>query len=168
MTANWNNNCARPAWAPGIVLAVASAWLFSLSPVQAQLGATPEEMVKLYGAVFRRNARIRHRQIYESSTIDGDIYKKDNFCIRAAYRQGKVVLLEFCKIDDALKQSEVDALLAASSGRSQWVTGKDSTLEAKFYHREDGKAVAQWATGYDGSLLVSAEEPERFGDQLLP
>ena len=143
-------------------------WLFLPSPAHAQLGVAPEEMTKLYGTIFRHNARIRHRQIYDSDALDGDIYKKDNLCIRAAYRRGKVVLLEFCKIDDALKQPEVDTLLAANSGGSRWVMGKDSTLEAKFYHREDGRAIAQWAIGYDGSLLVSAEEPERFGDQLLP
>ncbi len=144
-------------------------WL-SLWPhwASAQLGATADEMAKLYGPIFRHNARIYHRQIYDGSELDGDIYRKSNLCVRATFRRGKIVLLEFSKIDDALKQTEVDTFLSANAEGSRWEAGKDSTLEAKFYHRQDGRAIAQWAIGYDGSLLISAEEPNRLEQMLLP
>ena len=171
MTANSNNDPNRllpVRMGAFAVVALVSGWLiFSPSSVYSQLRATPEEITKIYGPVFRHNARLWHRQFYDGSVVDGDIYKKDEIYVRVVFRQDKAVLLEFSRIDDALKQKDIDAMLSASAEGSHWEMGKDSTLEAKFYRRVDDLAIAQWAIGYDGSLLISAEEPTWGGDKFL-
>ena len=62
----------------------------------------------------------------------------------------------------------MDAALATSVASFAWEMGKDSTDAAKLYHRTDGKAIAHWATGYDGSLLVSSEDADNgFTNNLV-
>lgn len=101
MKASWNHEPVRGFPGPrAAVIAAATAvavagWLVSAGPVRAQLGATPAEMAKIYGPVFRHNARIWHRQLYENSLVDGDIYQKGSLFVRAVFRQGRAVLLEF-------------------------------------------------------------------------
>jgi hypothetical protein len=169
MKANWNSERRRRVFritAAVVAAAFGNHFIFA-APAYAQLGATPEQMVKFYGPVFRHNARIWHRQIYESSMVDGDIYQKGGVYVRAVFRQGRAVLLEFSRIDAALKSQEIDDLLSVNAEGSHWEMGKDSTDGSKFYRRLDELAVAQWAVGEDGSLLVSAEAPTLAGSRLL-
>ncbi len=84
------------------------------------------------------------------------------------FRQGKVVLLEFSRLDGALKPSEIDAALSASAAAVGWEVGRDSTETARYYRRRDNLTIAHWAIGLEGSLLISAEDPTCMGDKLLP
>ena len=70
------------------------------------------------------------------------------------------MLLEYTRVDGALTAADVDAALAASVAGFAWEMGKDSTDATRFYHRTDGKAIANWQTGNDGSLLVSTEDAD--------
>ena len=149
-----------------VVAALAGAALV-VPDARAQLGASPEQMAKAYGPVFRHNARIWHRQLYESSLVDGDIYQHGTVYIRAVFRQGKAVLLEYIKADAMFTDKEIDALLMENADGSHWETGKDSTAAAKNFRRLDNQAIAQWETGVDGSLLVSVEASSRIGEKLL-
>ena len=133
------------------------------------LGATRAEISKLYGPVLRHNARVRHHEILDGgdSVFTGDLYGKHDLIIRAVFNRERCVLLEYTRINAALGAADVDAALAASVSGFAWETGKDSTDASKYYHRTDGKAIAQWATGYDGSLLVSAEDGDTgFGRDI--
>ena len=117
--------------------------------------------------MVRHHARVWHREIYDTGLMDGDIYCRDDIFVRAAFREGMVELLEFCTVKRLLTQRDVDRLLAINGAGSRWEMGLDSTAAAKFYRREDGGAIAQWAVGDNGSLLVSAENLNNFGEKLL-
>ncbi len=131
-----------------------------LEPKISPLGATPAEIVKIFGPLLRHNARVRHHEILDGgdSVFTGDLYGKNGLIIRVVYHKDHCVLLEYTRVDGSLSPTDVDAALAASMAGFAWEMGKDSTDASKFYHRTDGKAIAQWATGYDGSLLVSTED----------
>ena len=133
------------------------------------LGATPMEIVKIYGPVLRHNARVRHHEIIEGgdSVFTGDLHGKNDLVIRTVYHKDRCVLLEYTRINAALSVADVDAALASSVAGFAWEMGKDSTDTSKYFHRSDGRAIAQWATGYDGSLLVSVEEADTgFGKDI--
>ncbi len=127
------------------------------------LGATPAEIVKFYGPVLRHHARVRHHEIIDGgdSIFTGDLHGKNDLVIRTVFHKDHCVLLEYTRINAALSAADVDAAGFA------WEMGKDSTDTSKYYHRTDGRAIAQWAAGYDGSLLVSAEESDTdFGKDI--
>ena len=141
-----------------------------LDPKICPLGATAAEIIQLYGPVIRHNARVRHHQILDGgdSIFTGDLHGKGGLIIRVVYHQERCVLLEYTRVDAALSAADVDAALAASVEGFSWETGKGSTADAKLYHRTDGKAIAHWAPGYDGSLLVSTEDSDNgFGKDLV-
>ncbi len=134
------------------------------------LGATPTEIIKIYGPVLRHNARVRHHEILDGgdSIFTGDLHGKNGIIIRTVYHKDRCVLLEYTRVDGSLNQADVDAALAASVSGFAWEMGKDSTDTAKMYHRSDGKAIAHWAIGYDGSLLVSSEDSDNgFTNDLV-
>ncbi len=133
-----------------------------LEPKISPLGATPAEIIEIYGPVLRHNARVRHHEILDGgdSIFTGDLHGKNGIIVRTVYHKDRCVLLEYTRVDGALSVADVDAALAASVANFSWETGKDSTDTAKLYHRSDGKAIAHWATGYDGSLLVSSEDSD--------
>ena len=157
------------------VILTLGAWLPSsraqlLEPKISPLGATPAEISKIFGPVLRHNARVRHHEILDGgdSIFTGDLHGKNGLIIRTVYHKDRCVLLEYTRVDGALSQMDVDAALAASVAGFAWEMGKDSTDAAKLYHRTDGKAIAHWATGYDGSLLVSTEDGDNgFTNNLV-
>ena len=112
--------------------------------------------------MVRRNARVRHHEVLDGgdSIFTGDLHGKNGLIIRTVYHKDCCVLLEYTRVDGSLTPADVDKALAASVAGFAWEMGKDSTDAAKFYHRTDGKAIANWETGYDGSLLVSTEESD--------
>ena len=142
-----------------------------LEPAICPLGATPAEIDRLYGPVLRHNARVRHHEILDdknASIFTGDLHGRRDLIIRTVYHKDHCVLLEYTRVAAALSAADVDAALAASAQSFAWEMGKDSTADAKLYHRTDGKAVAHWAVGYDGSLLVSSEESDNgFGKDFV-
>ena len=164
---------------PGVIFWLAVMWSLSaafapcraqaLDPKTCALGATPAEIAKIYGPVLRHNARVRHHEILDGgdSIFTGDLHGKNDLIVRTVYHKDRCVLLEYTRINAALSQADVDAALAASVAGFAWEAGQDSTNTAKYYHRTDGKAIAQWAVGYDGSLLVSTEEGDTgFGKDI--
>lgn len=159
---------SRSAAALWLALVLASAgWTGAaraqlLEPKLTPLGATPAEIVKIFGPVLRHNARVRHHAILDGgdSIFTGDLHGRNGLVIRVVYHKDRCVLLEYTRVDGALSPADIDAALAASVASFAWEMGKDSTDASKFYHRTDGKAIAQWATGYDGSLLVTSEDSD--------
>ena len=151
-------------------LAVVLAWGGGVSASHAQrlepkispLGATPAEIEKIFGPVLRHHARVRHHEILDGgdSVFTGDLHGRNGLIIRVVYHKDRCVLLEYTRVDGSLSPADVDAALAASVASFAWEMGKDSTDAAKYYHRTDGKAIAQWATGFDGSLLVASEDSD--------
>ena len=135
------------------------------------LGATPAQIVALYGPMLRHNARVRHHQILEGgSVIDGDLYSRNGLVIRVVFYAGAAVLLEYTRVTGTLTPRDVNVLLAANAGATgTWEAGKDSTEANHFYHRSDGKALAHYATEYDGSLLIAAENTgnDFYGGKLM-
>lgn len=124
----------------------------------APLGATPQQISELYGKVLRHNARVRRHQILEGGTvIDGDLYTRNGLVIRVVFHAGAAVLLEYTRVEGALTPQDANTLLAANADTSTWEPGKDNTEANRYYRRADGKAVAHYATEYDGSLLVASE-----------
>ena len=133
------------------------------------LGATPQEIVRLYGPILRHNARVRHHQVLEGGTVlDGDLHGHNGLVVRVVYHGGCSVLLEYTRAGGALAPADVNALLTATAGGSSWTQGKDSTDAIKLFHRADGKAVAHYAADNDGSLLIAAEglEHDKFLDNI--
>ena len=125
---------------------------------RAPLGSTPQAIGELYGKVLRHNARVRHHQILEGGTvIDGDLYSRNGLVIRVVFHAGVAVLLEYTRVEGPLTTHDASVLLAANADASTWEAGKDNTDANRFYRRADGKAVAHYATEYDGSLLIAAE-----------
>ena len=130
------------------------------------LHATPEQIAGRYGPILRRNARVRHHQVLEGGTIlDGDLHGKNGVIIRTVYDRNRCVLLEFTRANAPMTAADVSALLDSCAAGSTWEMGKDSTDAAKFYHRADHRAVAQWSVA-DDSLLVAAEG-ENDADTLM-
>ena len=127
------------------------------------------EIAKLYGPVLRHNARVRHHEIIDGgdSIFTGDLHGKNDLVVRTVYHKDRCVLLEYTRINAALSAADIDAALAVNVAGFAWEMGKDSTDTSKYYHRTDGRAIAQWATGYDGSLLVFSEESDTgFGRDI--
>ncbi len=135
------------------------------------LGATPQQIATLYGPVLRHNARVRRHEILEGgSVIDGDLYSRNGLVIRVVFHGGLSVLLEYTRVAGALTVHDANVLLAANADQtSTWEPGKDNTETNRFYHRSDGKAVAHYATEYDGSLLIAAENvgSDFYGGKLM-
>ena len=134
------------------------------------LGATPQEIVKLYGPVLRHNARVRHHQVLEGGTVlDGDLHGRNGLVIRVVYHGGRSVLLEFTRIGGALTAADANLLLAATAADTAWVPGRDSTDTTKLYRRADNRAIASYASGDDGSLIIAAEGPDhdKFLDNII-
>ena len=133
------------------------------------LGATSQEIVRLYGPVLRHNARVRHHQVLEGGTVlDGDLHGRNGFIIRVVYHEGRAILLEFTRVGGAVTPADVNFLLTATADNSAWVPGKDSTDTTKFYRRADNKAIASYAVGDDGSLIIAAEglNHDKFLDNI--
>ena len=135
------------------------------------LGATPPQIVALYGPVLRHNARVRHHQILEGgSVIDGDLYSRNGLVIRVVFYAGAAVLLEYTRATGPLTPRDVTVLLAANAGTTgTWEPGKDSTETNRYYRRSDGKALAHYTPEYDGSLLIAAENTgsDFYGGKLM-
>ena len=134
------------------------------------LGATPQEIVRLYGPMLRHNARVRHHQVLEGGTVlDGDLHGHNGLIIRVVYHEGRSILLEFTRVGGAVTPADVSFLLAATADDLAWVPGKDSTDTTKLYRRADGKAIASYAVGDDGSLIIAAEGPnhDKFLDNII-
>ena len=135
------------------------------------LGATPQQIVALYGPVLRHNARVRHHEILEGGTvIDGDLYSRNGLVVRVVFHGGVSVLLEYTRVAGPLTAQDVNLLLATNADRtSTWVAGKDSTETNRFYHRSDGKALAHYTTEYDGSLLIASDNTgsDFYGGKLM-
>ena len=89
--------------------------------------------------------------------------------IRVVFHAGVAVLLEYTRVEGPLTDRDTNVLLAANADTSTWEQGKDSTDINHYYRRADGKAVAHYATEYDGSLLIAAEGPgsDFYGGKLL-
>ena len=133
------------------------------------LGATPQEIVRLYGPILRHNARVRHHQVLEGGTVlDGDLHGRNGLVIRVVYHEGRTVLLEFTRIGGAVTPADVNFLLTATADDSAWMPGKDSTDTTKLYRRADGRAIASYALGDDGSLIIAAEgqKHDKFLDNI--
>lgn len=134
------------------------------------LGASPKEIVKLYGPVLRHNARVRHHQVLEGGTVlDGDLHGHDGLIVRVVYHEGRAILLEFTRVGGALTSQDVARSLATTSDGSTWMLGKNSTDSTKLYRRADNRAVANYTADNDGSLLIAAEGPDhdKFLDNIL-
>ena len=144
------------------------------APVRAPLGATPQQIGELYGKVLKHNARVRRHQILDGgkqggTVIDGDLYGRNGLMIRVVFHAGVAVLLEYTRVEGPLTAHDTNVLLAANADTSTWEQGKDSTDTNRYYRRADGKAVAHYATEYDGSLLIAAEGTgsDFYGGKLL-
>lgn len=131
------------------------------------LGATVDEVAKLYGPVLKANARVRNHEVLEGTVIDGNLYARNGLIIRVVYIKGRSVLLEYTRANGSLTFADVNPLLAATAGVSSWEPGKENTDTNKFYRRLDDKAVAHWTTENDGSLLISAEEGPGLGNRSM-
>jgi hypothetical protein len=142
------------------------------------LGETPAQIAQRYGPVLRHNARVRHHRVLEGGTaMDGDLYEKNGIIVRVVYQRGRAVLLEFNREAGPLSSADVDLLLASASSGFAWEEGKpvasatDTGTGAgamRMYHRADNRAVANWTTDADGSLIVATEDANTFDDKLLP
>lgn len=138
--------------------------------VRAPLGATPQQIGELYGKVLRHNARVRRHQILEGGTvIDGDLYSRNGLVIRVVFHAGVAVLLEYTRVEGPLTAQDASLLLAANADASTWESGKDSTETSRFYRRADGKALAHYATEYDGSLMIASDNfsNDFYGGRLI-
>ena len=125
---------------------------------RSPLGATPQEIIKLYGPVLKHNARVRRHEVLEGGTaIDGDLHGRNGIIIRVVYHDSHSVLLEYTKVAGPLTPAEVKSFLDSTADGSVWVQGKDSSEQTKFYRRTDDRAIAHYTTEYDGSLLIAAE-----------
>ncbi len=141
----------------------------------APLGSTPQQIGELYGKVLKHNARVRRHQILDGGSqggtvIDGDLYSRNGLMIRAVFHAGVAVLLEYTRVEGPLTAHDVTVLLAANANASAWEQGRNSTDTNHYYHRADGKALAHYATEYDGSLLIAAEggsDADFYGGKLL-
>ena len=154
----------------GSLLGTGKSFAQAVEQKLSPLGATTAEIAKVYGPVLRHHARVRHHEVIDggNSIFTGDLHGRNGIIIRAVYHKDRCVLLEYTRVDGALTAADVDAALGASVSGFAWEMGKDSTDATKFYHRTDGKAIANWATGYDGSLLVSTEDADSgFGNDLV-
>ena len=157
-----------PAASHRISSALVAGWLFLAvapglrahdpSSESTPLNGTPAEVARFYGPVLKHNARVRNHQVLEGSVMDGDLYGKNGFIIRAVYIKGRCVLLEYTRATGPLTFADVNPLLAANAANSTWEPGKDGTDTAKSYRRLDDKAVAHWTAENDGSLLISVED----------
>ena len=127
-------------------------------PGNTPLDGTPAEVAKFYGPVLRHHARVRNHMVLEGTVLDGDLYGKNGFIIRAVFTKGRCVLLEYTRATGPLTLADVNPLLTINAGNSSWQPGKDNTEATRFYHRLDDKAIAHWSTENDGSLLVSVED----------
>ena len=122
------------------------------------LGATPQEIVKLYGPVLKHNARVRRHEVLEGGTaLDGDLHGRNGVVIRVVYHDNHSVLLEYTRVNGALTPADVKTFLDSTANGSVWVQGKDSSEQTKYYRRTDDRAIAQYTAEYDGSLLIAAE-----------
>ncbi len=144
----------------------------TVTPVAAKcpLGATPQEIVRLYGPVLKHNARVRRHIVLEGgTTLDGDLHGRNGLIIRVVYHDGHVVMLEYTRVAGALTAADVKSLLDTLVDGSAWVQGKDSTDANKFFRRTDDRAVANYSVEYDGSLLVAAEgfDHDKLIDNLV-
>ncbi|MBE7156852.1 MAG: hypothetical protein INR62_00195 [Rhodospirillales bacterium] len=140
------------------------------APARAPLGATPQQIGVLYGPVLKHNARVRRHQILEGGTvIDGDLYSRNGLVIRVVFHAGIAVLLEYTRVEGPLTEHDANLLLAANADASTWEAGKDNTEINRYYRRADGKAVAHYATEYDGSLLIASEGngTDFYGGKLI-
>ncbi len=155
------------AAAPTPAVAATAAPVPTATPAPGNpLGATPQEIVRLYGPVLKHNARVWHHQVLEGgTTLDGDLHGRNGIVIRVVYHEGHAILLEFTRVAGALSPADVKTILGTAANGAAWVEGKDSTDLRKFYRRTDDRAIAHYATDYDGSLLVSSEGFEH--DKLL-
>ena len=138
------------------------------------LGATPQQIGELYGAVLKHNARVRRHQILDGGSqggtvIDGDLYGRNGLIIRVVYHAGVSVLLEYTRVEGSLTAHDASVLLAANADTSTWEQGKDSTDTNHYYRRADGRAVAHYTSEYDGSLLIAAEGngTDFYGGKLI-
>ena len=174
---------------PAMTFAIRSSFLcvlaaaVSLSPLRAEdekpatrapLGATPQQIGELYGAVLKHNARVRRHQILDGgkqggTVIDGDLYGRNGLIIRVVYHAGVAVLLEYTRVEGPLTTHDASALLAANADASAWEQGKDNTDTNRYYRRADGRAIAHYTTEYDGSLLIAAEGngADFYGGKLI-
>ncbi len=140
------------------------------SEPKTPLGSTPQQIAALYGPVLRHNARVRRHQILEGGTvIDGDLYSRNGLVIRVVFHANIAILLEYTRVDGLLTAQDANLLLAANAGSATWEPGKQNTEANRFYHRSDTKAVAHYASEYDGSLLVAAENiaGDLFYDRVM-
>ena len=154
---------AAPAASPTPTTPPAATATPAASPAgHNPLGATPQEIVRLYGPILRHNARVRHHQVLEGGTVlDGDLHGRNGLIIRVVYHEGRAILLEFTRVGGAVTPADVNFLLTATADDSAWVPGKDSTATTKLYRRADSKAIASYAVGDDGSLIIAAEGQKR-------
>ena len=142
---------------------------------RAPLGATPQQIGELYGKVLRYNARVRQHQILygnillEGTIYNGDLYSRNGLVVRVVFYAGVSVLLEYTRIEGPLTPHDASVLLAANADTSTWEQGKDGTDANRYYRRADGKAVAQYTTEHDGSLLIAAEGngADFYGGKLI-
>ena len=156
---------ATPAATPSVAVTAAAP-----PAGKGPLGATPQEIVRLYGPVLRHNARVRHHQVLEGGTVlDGDLHGRNGLIVRVVYHEGRSVLLEFTRIGGAVTAADVNLLLTATAEDTAWVLGKDSTDTTKLYRRADNRAIASYAAGDDGSLIIAAEGPDhdKFLDNIM-
>ena len=134
------------------------------------LGATPQEIVKLYGPVLKHNARVRHHQVLEGGTVlDGDLHGRNGVIIRVVYHGGRSVLLEFTRVGGGVSAADVNVLLTATADDSSWIPGRESTDTTKLYRRVDSRAIASYVSGDDGSLIIAAEgqDHDKFLDNIM-
>lgn len=166
--------CVVAVWL--VSLGVGAAWADEEKPAATHtaLGSTPQEIGELYGKVLKHNARVRRHQILDGgkqggTVIDGDLYSRNGLMVRVVFHAGVAVLLEYTRVEGPLTAQDTNLLLAASADASTWEQGKDNTDTNHYYRRTDGKAVAHYATEYDGSLLIAAEGPgaDFYGGKLL-
>ncbi len=132
-----------------------------------QLGETPAEIARRFGAPVRHNARVRGHEIIGGASTAGDVHVADGCYIRVVYGRGACVQVEYSPKEGALSSARVDALLTTAAAGSRWQRSPGGGDGITFYRRVDSAALASWTAGPDGTLLIAADESGALWRKLL-
>ncbi|MEK7951723.1 hypothetical protein [Luteolibacter soli] len=145
--------------------------LLTALPTFARLGETKAECEARYGKPVR------------TSQLGNTVYRKADLDLTITFSSDKAVVLFIAKTTpgvtehdvgafdaDADKRGEIskvqiDVLLQASKGASNWTSGSEFDQEGTWWQRDDGKASAQYSNHVlkiaDDAYLAAKEEEDK-------
>lgn len=93
------------------------------------------------------------------------IYEKNGLGILVGFWRGvSAYEIFFKKTDDTFSQAEIDALLSANSGKSEWEKSKEISMNDRYF-RKDGKAMAE-VSSLSKNVSIFDTEFQRESDRL--